>query len=117
MSPTTGSLIDFTRPLGPGPMYGRDEGQAQLVTPLSVYVYLYNKTRYIYIVHDGHLTLSYMPNANTYLYMLRNSIQNFFNNRARVRFSVRVRVPPGTRYPEFSGIRVSTRLCPISAKM
>jgi len=29
MSLTTGSLIDFTWPLGPGAMYGRDEGQAK----------------------------------------------------------------------------------------
>ena len=47
-SPTTGSLIDFTHALGPRVMYGRDEGQAKVLT------------LYVYILHDGHLTLSYI---------------------------------------------------------
>src|SRR6218665_1250016 len=64
----------------------------------------------MYIVHYGHYyTLPYFvlytpcKYIHTYLYMLRNSIKNFLEHPDR--FSVQVRVPLGTSYPEFPGIR------------
>ena len=56
--------------------------------------------------------MSYIPPCtckyiHIYLHLFKNSIfLKIFDTRTRIRFSVRVRVP--------SGIRVGTRLCPIS---
>ena len=45
---------------------------------------------------------------------LKIQFLKFFDIRTWIRFSVTVRVPLDTRYPEFPGNRVVTRLCPIS---
>ena len=72
-------------------------------------------TRYeIYIVHEGHITLSYIPPCtyiHTYLHKytcLKFQLLKIFDTQ--IRFSVRL--PPATGYPQFPGIRVVTRLCP-----
>ena len=84
------------------------KGRRSCVTPLSVKIYIIRP--YIYSTRWTPY-FAYMSPANTYLYMLRNSIKNFVNSRTRIRFLSR----PGclrAKYPGFSGIRVGTRLCP-----
>src|SRR6218665_2571492 len=61
-------------------------------------MYIYTIRPDIYIVHDGHLTLSYIHPCkyiHTHLNMVRNSILNKFNTQTQIRFSVRM--PRGTR--------------------